>query len=228
MSIAAMFSELNPFHGDNQHYTKKDVKQGYYEYIPSNLSLAPAVDLFTRIRGRKPKTFLDLGSGKGGMLVKAAELGMDATGVEYLPRYIDLFNEIKTLPMLEKLDRAMVTVPGDILEWVPPTKYDIIYFFRPLQDGNLFVKFLRHMMTYLPRNQFLVHPGFTTCYKDMGNSPESKAAAEFFALKIPYWSAGRKKSTPLWMQGSGYHSLWKPTKHIQKRFTDLCKTVSRG
>jgi SAM-dependent methyltransferase len=156
---------------------------GAYGYVPARgaaeVCIRQSQKLFYRLHGRKAKTFLDLGSGKGGVLFQAHELGLKATGVEYSQELVNLANELTQLIGFHKGRKAVKTIAGDILQWVPDTQYDIIYFFRPFYENKMWYEFIRHLMAVFPKNQVVASffsmdtlPGFKPGQDS--NRPDSK------------------------------------------------------
>ncbi len=71
-------------------------------------------------RGQAGKA-LDLGCGSGVFSVYVAKRGWDVTGVDFMPRAIEMAKE-----RAKREDARVTWVNADLLEWTAPTSFDLI------------------------------------------------------------------------------------------------------
>lgn len=146
---------LNPF----MWFEPKNRMKEAYDYISGREGIAELVAAaqveFKYRNGREAETFLDLGSGKGGALIVAAMLGLEATGVEYNDELIALAKRVTTQKVLPKGLPKMRTIQGDILQWTPDKDYDIVYFYHPLRDSVAWGRFRQHVVRTFKEGQLI-------------------------------------------------------------------------
>lgn len=145
-------SKIHPF----TPMVPKKRKDGSYPYISASINgvqtIENAINVFTKDKGRAPKTFLDVGSGKGGMLLAALLFDLQPTGVEYSRELVAASREVYAqFPDLNT--KKIRTVVTDFFKWKPKKTYDIVYFFNPWTDGRIWAKFLNRIKELCPPDQ---------------------------------------------------------------------------
>lgn len=162
LSTMQHFNKLNPFVSQEN----EDRKSGMYPYIPSGIEpqhLKTAMEFFRKHFGRKAKTFLDLGCGKGGAMYSALDAGLIPFGVEISKELLKTAKEIQKSGLIKNAEQ-LTFIQGDILKWVPDKQYDIVYFYHPLADNDLHDKFVKHTHKSFPIGQMFVIIGGVNSY----------------------------------------------------------------
>lgn len=142
-----------------KNHEPKDKMKKVWGYISAGYMaetyIQRAKKLFAERNGREAETFLDMGSGKGGVLLLAHQYGLEATGLEYSQELIDIADKIMQSRKLKGIYKIK-TIKGDMMKWVPDKVYDIIYTYWPLQDQMQWLKFLAHLRRVTPSGQIVV------------------------------------------------------------------------
>lgn len=84
------------------------------------------------INGEKLR-FLDAGCGVGVTVCIARKMGLNARGIEINPKLIELSSYV--------FNKKECITEGDIIKFTNYHNYDIIYYYCPLADNNLEIKF---------------------------------------------------------------------------------------
>lgn len=139
---------------------------GAIGFIPTTEQIAKdliskGILLFEKQNRNKPKTFLDLGSAIGNVLYIAQVYGLIPYGVELNDACIEISK--KLLPNVE-IEKA------NLLNWKPNRNFDLVYFYKPFEDIDLYKRFLRHLETIFPDGQIIISANW-----------EHELNAEFFA-----------------------------------------------
>lgn len=139
-------------------YKPKRKRKDSYNFIPFGywqIELEKLIKIFEKIKGRKPKTFLDLGSGKGNILFEANRCGLEATGVEYNQEIINIFNKLVSMGLPLNKDIPIETIKADIINFIPDKEYDIVYFYRPIIYTKPHDEFIYNILKNYPLGQII-------------------------------------------------------------------------
>jgi len=112
-------------------------KHGCWKFIPYSITsayslLTVAYEESLKSPLRPPK-FLDCGCGIGNIVMLAALMGFDATGIEFSQK---IFNVAEILREAGGYPRWSI-IKGNILKYKDYSKYDVIYYYCPLVDNGL-------------------------------------------------------------------------------------------
>jgi hypothetical protein len=131
-----------------KHLGQDQDRMAQFPFVPHYGNLAYFLHQIEKIRGKKVKSFLDLGSGFGNKVYEAVRYGVKiAHGVEINREY---------------LTKARELVPegrffcSDILSWKPKRRYDVVYLYEPLADQRLKLKLIENVKRQFPVGQFVV------------------------------------------------------------------------
>jgi len=129
----------------------------HYCFIPSRASSALYYIMFARsylstkasLLTRAPRyyKFLDCGCGIGNIIIIAAKVGFDATGLEY---EADTFALAKDILVSEYIGDSGCPSPkvikGNILHFRHYKDYDVIYYYAPIKDRKLEKQFVKKLI----------------------------------------------------------------------------------
>jgi len=128
----------------------KDFWNDAYRKDPSSVNVADQF-LEAEIEDLEPGTALDLGCGAGTNALKLAEHGWSVMGVDWAEHAIALATEAAA----EKgLDATFVV--GDIAEWQPPYKFDLVISTYALPGGDKSRRTLQTAVAALARGGTLI------------------------------------------------------------------------
>jgi len=108
----------------------KDFWNDAYRQEPDHVVVQDHV-LDAELEGLEPGTALDLGCGSGPNALKLARRGWSVVGVDWAERAIELANQATRD---QGLDATFVV--GDITEWEPPRKFDLVISTYALPGGD--------------------------------------------------------------------------------------------
>ena len=109
--------------------SKLNLIDGYHGYAMTSRSALANIDQFAPIKGRN---FLDIGSGKGAVVVNAIRIGaISATGIEFNEKLHVIAEQ--NIRVLKYHDKAK-SINNDALQFVDYDNYDYYFLFNPFSS----------------------------------------------------------------------------------------------
>jgi len=153
------------------HLDKKSPYHPYYGFIPNN----PLIILNLLIEANKylnnlytnqinkeiqPK-FLDVGCGMGNVMIIANALGFKTYGIEFDHKIVQLVKKLHN-PQIKK-----GIIKDDITTYTNYSKYDIIYYYVPIKNGDIMQDCAKRIADQAKDNAIIIPCGFSyTFVKD--------------------------------------------------------------
>lgn len=120
--------------------SKLNLIDGYHGYAMTSRSALANIDQFAPIKGRN---FLDIGSGKGAVVVNAIRIGAkSATGIEFNAKLHVIAEQNFRVLGLQNKARSINT---DALQFVDYDKYDYFFLFNPF-DSEIYSEVISHIL----------------------------------------------------------------------------------
>lgn len=136
------------------HWKKSNTK--HYCFIPSAANSAVDYIMFarsylsTKANSATRYKFLDCGCGIGNIIIMAAKVGFDATGLEYEADTFALAKDMLLDGCIGVWGHPYFSpkvIRGDILHFQHYKDYDVIYYFAPIKDQELGKRFVKKLIT---------------------------------------------------------------------------------
>jgi 16S rRNA G966 N2-methylase RsmD len=120
--------------------SKLNLIDGYHGYAMTSRSALANIDQFAPIKGR---SFLDIGSGKGAVVVNAIRIGAkSATGIEFNEKLHVIAEQ--NFRVLRLQDKAK-SINTDALQFVDYNNYDYFFLFNPF-DSEIYSEVISRML----------------------------------------------------------------------------------
>jgi predicted RNA methylase len=149
----ARWVEINTLSVESEH--KKDA----LAYIPTQI--APLRTVLRKLDLPKDGVFIDLGSGKGRVLLIAAQSGFQKViGVEFSGQLCEIAREnVKAFVRRTQTTAQIEVVESDVATWPIDCRYSVFFMFHPFKRTVLarFLDNLQSSLTQFPRKIWLVY-----------------------------------------------------------------------
>lgn len=151
-SIHRYISFIADFHKIRPTYKSKGGTM-HYGFVPmgTNPILDILYELYNHMGGHKYKhSFLDIGCGIGNIVLLANEIGFDAYGLEYNSKIYNIAKRIISSHHIFK---------GNMTSFKDYGKYDILYYYLPMADGEAMTKFATKLAKAVKPGAYIIPDG---------------------------------------------------------------------
>lgn len=131
----------------------KAVRAGHYGFVPyDTLHITDGLSaIYHKIDKPRP-TFLDIGCGIGNITQIANYIGFEAHGLEYNTRIYNI-----ALKLTSRYECTIIK--GNMLKFERYHKYDVLYYYEPIGNGNLMIKFAEKLAREMKLGAYVIPQG---------------------------------------------------------------------
>ncbi|HUP97842.1 MAG TPA: methyltransferase domain-containing protein [Usitatibacter sp.] len=178
------YAILRKFANDRHKLTEEELDQGCSSLLDDQ-AVSKLPKIIERFDGHFPLTpglrYLDMGSGSGELTLALARMGLDVTGVDFLPRFVETARRNAVALGLES---KVKFICEDLRRWTPERPYDVLISFDAMEHIGEPGPFLARM------KDFVVPGGIAIMtFGPLFHSPFGDHMSEFFDVQIPWRGA---------------------------------------
>ena len=139
---------------------------GFMPYPDTHTLIKDLTEIYKSVHketGRRPK-FIDIGCGIGNIIMLAAGLGYDATGLEYDSKIFETAKHISKQQITHKYSYKIIK--GDMRKFKHYSKYDVLYYYQPIFDCSEMRKFSTELAKKVKPGTYIIARGTEHGYKE--------------------------------------------------------------